>query len=228
MPPGWWEAVSGGWASAVVRDVWCQALSLSRPPVPLGGHPGFRDPCFPGTVGVGVETQHRPRSVPSCEPSLRAVGVAGGCPRGGALRRCEGRLTSGALPPLAAHPQGGLSRSATHMRWARVCGRGGPALSLWLACPTGGCLPRGSWEAVLGKWPSTVVRGVLRQALSPPRPWGGHPGFRNPCFPGAVGVGVGTHHRPHSVRSCELSLRAVGVAGGRPGGGVSCAVVRGV
>ena len=32
------------------------------------------------------------------------------------------------------------------------------------------------------------------------------------------GLGVGTRHLPHSVRSCELVLRAVVAAGGRPGG----------
>ena len=35
---------------------------------------------------------------------------------------------------------------------------------------------------------------------------------------GAGGVGVGTRHQPHSARSCELALRAVGAARGRPGG----------
>ena len=56
------------------------------------------------------------------------------------------------------------------------------------------------------------------------RPWGGQlgpVGVRGvgAVGVGAVGVGVGTHHRPHSVRSCEPALRAVGVAGGRPRGG---------
>ena len=32
------------------------------------------------------------------------------------------------------------------------------------------------------------------------------------------GAGVGTRHHPHSTRSCELALRAVGAARGRPGG----------
>ena len=41
-------------------------------------------------------------------------------------------------------------------------------------------------------------------------------------------MGVGTQHRPHSLCSCKPSLRAVGVAGGRPLGGVPFAVVRGV
>ena len=49
--------------------------------------------------------------------------------------------------------------------------------------------------------------------------WGGRPRLCDPCVPGAVGVGVGTHYRSRSVRSCESLLRAVGVAGGRPRGG---------
>ena len=73
-----------------------------------------------------------------------------------------------------------------------------------------------------GGWPATVVRGVRCQALFLPRPpvlWGGQPRFRNPCVPGAVDAGVGTQHRPHSVRPWGPALLAVGVAEGRPGGG---------
>ena len=33
---------------------------------------------------------------------------------------------------------------------------------------------------------------------------------------------MGTRHQPHSARSSELALRAVGAARGRPGGGASC------
>ena len=56
----------------------------------------------------------------------------------------------------------------------------------------------------------------------PPRPpvlWGGQPGFRDPCVPGAVGAGVGTQHRPHSVRPGGPALLAVGVAEGHLRGG---------
>ena len=70
--------------------------------------------------------------------------------------------------------------------------------------------------------PSAAARGIWCPALSLPRPlalWGGQPGFHNPCIPGAVGVGVGTQHRSHSVRPCEPSLGAVGMAEGRPQGG---------
>ena len=44
--------------------------------------------------------------------------------------------------------------------------------------------------------------------------WAARP--RCPHFLGVGGVGVGTQHWPHSVRSCRLALRAVRVAGGRP------------
>ena len=69
---------------------------------------------------------------------------------------------------------------------------------------------------------STVVRGAWCQALSLPWPpvlWSGQPGFRVPRVPGAVGAGVGTQHRPHSVRPCGPALLAVGVAEGPPRGG---------
>ena len=151
-------------------------------------------------------------------------GVGGrASPGGGAFHPCEGRLRSGAVPPPTARPLGGLLGSATHVLWARVCGCGGPPPSPWPACPFGGCVPRGWWKAVPGGgWPATVVRGVWYQAPFLPRPpvlWSGQPGFRDPCVPGAVGAGVGTQHRPHSVRPCGPALLAVGVAEGRPRGG---------
>ena len=59
---------------------------------------------------------------------LGVVGAAVGRPRGGAFDRCVGRLGSCAPPPPTARPLGGLSGSAL---WARACGCGGPALSLW-------------------------------------------------------------------------------------------------
>ena len=74
-----------GWPATIVRGVWCQALSLPRPPVLWSGQPGFRDPCVPGAVGAGVGTQHWPHSVRPCGPALLAVGVAEGRPQGGCL-----------------------------------------------------------------------------------------------------------------------------------------------
>ena len=84
VPRGWWGGrPRGGWPATVVRGVWCQALSLPRPPVLWSGQPGFCDPCVPGAVGAGVGTQHRPGGVRPCGPASLAVGVAEGRPRGG-------------------------------------------------------------------------------------------------------------------------------------------------
>ena len=122
-----------GWPSAVVEGFWCQALSLSRPPVPGGGRPGPAARVSRARVVWAWGAQHWPHSVRSCEPALPAVGVAGGL----RLRGC--------LVPWrpAAPPRGGLSGPAAHVLWARVCRRGGPGLCLWLACPAGGCVTPG-------------------------------------------------------------------------------------
>ena len=53
-------------------------------------------------------------------------------------------------------------------------------------------------------------------------PLGGLPGPPTHWLWVRGGAGVGTHHQPHRARSCELALRAVGAARGRPGGGASC------
>ena len=152
--------------------------------------------------------------------SLR--GLRKGVPRGGAFHHCEGRLRSGAVPPPTARPLGELLGSATHVLWARVCGCGGPTLSPWPACLWGLRAVGVVGGHHRGGRPATVVRGVWCQALSLPRPpvlWSGQPGFRDPCVPAAVGAGVGTQHRPHSVGPCGLALLAVGVAEGCPRGG---------
>ena len=47
-------------------------------------------------------------------------------------------------------------------------------------------------------------------------------GARYPLAVGWGGVGVGTRHRPHSARPCELALRAVDAAPWRPGAGAFC------
>ena len=202
-----------GVPSTVVRGVWSQRC-------PFPGHPSS------GAGSQGSVTRvSRVRSVRAWGPSTgpTACALAGlhcslwgwrkGVPGGGAFHHCGGRLTSGAVPTPTARPLGGLLGSATHVLWARVCGCGGPTLSPWLACPVGAAC-RGGGE---GPSPGGVAchrcEGVWCQALSLPRPpvlWSGRPGFRDPCVPGAVGAGVGTQHRPHSVRPCGPALLAVG------------------
>ena len=140
---------------------------------------------------------------------------------GGAFHRCEGRLKSGTVPPPTARPRGGCWGPPT-----TCCGRGCVDVgaqhcplglhALWglHAAGVAGGRPRG------GR-PATVVRGAWCQAVSLPRPpilWSGQPGFRVPCVPGAVGAGVGTQHRPHSVRPCGRRCSLWGWRKGVPGG----------
>ena len=204
---------------------------------PLRGASSVRrcpSPCGPssGAGGRGLATRvSRVRSVRAWKPGTgpTACALAGrrcwlwgwrrGVPGGGAFRRCEGRLRSGAPPPrVPAYSAGCWGPLPTCCRvWVW-----GPN-TLPLACtPCGGCVPRGWWGAVPGgAWPATVVRGVWCQALSLPGSpvfWGGQPGYRNLCVPGAVGVGVGTQHRFHSMRPCGPALLAVRMAEGRPRG----------
>ena len=79
-----------------------------------------------------------------------------------------------------------------------------------------------------GGAPLAWVSGVQGLGALPPpttRPFGRAAGAHYPLAVGAGVAGVGTRHRPLSVRSCELALRAVGAARGCPGGGASCRCV---
>ena len=209
---------------------------------PLSGAPGVRRCPSPGRLSSGAGSQgsasrvSRVRSVrawgPNTGPTVCALagrrcslwGWRKGVPRGGAFHCCEGRLVSGAVPPPAARPLERAARVPRPVCPARGrCGRGDPAPArqrapLRAGVARCGCGGRASPVGV----PSTIVRGAWCQALSLPRPpvlWSGQPGFRVSCVPGAVGTGVGTQHRPHSVRPCGLALLAVWVAEGRPRGG---------
>ena len=163
---GWWGLPRGGWPATVVRGVWCQALSLPRPPVLWGGQPRFRDPFVPV------------RSLrvwgPITGPTARALagwrclpwGWRKGVPGGGAVHRCEGRLGSGAPPPPAAPPLGGLPGPTTHWLWvqggAGVGTRHQPHSSR-------SCVLWGRHEGARGGAPPAWVWGTRGRALSQPR-----------------------------------------------------------
>ena len=207
--------------------------SFPRSPVPAVGQPGT------------VVRISRARVVwlwgPATGPTASALaswrcalwGWWEGIPGGDASRHCEGSLGSGAGPPSAARPKGGQSGSAAHVLWARVCGRGGPALSLWRACPARGCVLRGWREAVLeGGSPLRVLWGVWCQALSltrPPVPGGGQPGFVDRVF--RAQVVWAWPPSSSGPTGCALASRPCALCGWRegvPGGGVPRVVVRGV
>ena len=158
-----------------------------------------RSLALSGVLGGGaVRSRFPPTWLGAVRPPWGgSVGVAEGRPRGGCLPPLRGASEFRRSPSPDCPPTG----RAVGVRYPRAVGAG---VSVWgpntvpLACkPCGGCVPPGWWGAVPrgGGWPATVVRGVWCQALSLPRPpvlWGGQPGFRDPCVPGAVGAGVGT------------------------------------
>ena len=184
---------------------------------PLGGLPGPTTHWLWVRGGAGVGTRHQPDSARSCVLALRTVGAARGRPGGAPpawVWGVRGRAISHPrLPALWAGCRGPLPTG---------CGCGG--VRAWgpvtnptaraLACCGGGMrVPRGGASCL----------GVGRPgpgALPPPtaRPLGGLPGPTTHWLWVRGGARMGTRHQPHSARSCELALRAVGTARGRPGG----------
>ena len=214
----WWKGVpGGGWPATVVRGVWCQALSLPRPPVLWAGCQGpLPTGCGCGG-GAGVGTHHQPHRARSCELALRAVGAARGRPGGGASCLGVGRLVSGAVPPPSARPLGGLPGPTTDWLWVR----GGAGMGTRHQPHSArSCVLWGRHEGARGGASCLGVGRPGSGALPAPtaRPLGGLPGPTTHGLWVRGGAGVGTRHRPHSARSCQLALRAVGAARGRPGG----------
>ena len=223
-PWGWRKGVPGGGAFHHCEG---RLVSGAVPPPAAGLLERAARVPRPVCPGCGRCGRGDPAPAPRRAPLRAGVARRGGGGRaspGGAFHRCEGRLVSGAVPPTAARP---LERAARVPRpvcpgcgW---CRRGDLApvsqrAPLWAGVARCGSGRRASPGGML----STVVRGARCQALSLPWPsvlWSGQPGFRVPCVPGAVGAGVGTQHRPHSVRPCGPALPAVGVAEERPRGG---------
>ena len=140
----------GGWPATVLRGVWCQALSLPRPPIFWGGQPGFGDPCVPVRLVRAWGPSTRPTACALAGRGCALWGWRKSVPGGGAFPRCGGRLRSGAPPPPAARPPGGLSGSTTHVLWERVCECGSPALIPGLACPVGAACRGGGGGPSLG------------------------------------------------------------------------------
>ena len=209
VPPG------GACCLAVGRP----GLGALPPPTarPLGGLPGPTTYWLWVRGGAGVGTRHQPHSARSCELALRDVGAARGRPGGAPpawLWGVWGRaLSNHRLPALCAGCRGPLPTG---------CGCGG--VRAWgpvtnptaraLACCGGGTRVPGGGASCLG------VGRLGSGALPPPtaRPLGRQPGPTTHWLWVRGGAGVGTRHQPHSARSCELTLRAVGAARVCPGG----------
>ena len=167
-------------------------------------------------------TSHHPHSARSCEPALRPVGAARGRPWGAAPLAwpwgVQGWALSLARPPvLGACGRGPLPTSC----WRGRRGRGDPSSTPQRALLRAGfarCWGGTGAPRVGRLLPLCGASGVGRSP-TPDRPSLRRAAVaRYPLAVGAGAVGVGTPHQPDCARSCELSLRAVGAARGRPGG----------
>ena len=193
---------------------------------PLGGLPGLIIHWLSVRGGAGVGTRHKLHSARSFGLAFRAVGAARGRPGKGASCLGVGRPGSGALPPPTARPLGGLPGPITHWLWVRGGAGVGTRHKLHSARSFGLAFRAvGAAGGRPGKGASCLGVGrPVSGALPPPtaRPLGGLPGPTTHWLWVRGGAGVGTRHQPHSARSFELALRAVGTARGCPGGGASC------
>ena len=163
-PWGWRKGVPGG--GAFHR---CEGRAVSGAVPPLAAHPLERAAARvprPVCPGCGRCGHVDPAAVPQRAPLRAGVARCGGggraSPGGGAFHRCEGRLMSGAVPPLAARP---LERAARVPRpvcpGCGRCGRVDPAPAPQRA-PLRAGVARcgGGGRASPGGVPSTVVRGA--------------------------------------------------------------------
>ena len=178
---------------------------------PWGGLPGPTTDWLWMRGGAGVGTRHQPHSARSCVLLGRHEGARGGRPLPGCGASGVGRSPSpdcphsgraaGAHHPLAVGA-GGCGRgdpSPTPQRASACCGGG-------MKVPGGGVPCLGVGRPGSGALPAPTARTL-----------GGLPGPTTHWLLVRGGAGVGTRHQPRSARSCELALRAVGAARGRPG-----------
>ena len=222
---GWWEGVPGG--GAFHR---CEGRLVSGAVPPPAARPPERAARVPRPACPGRGQCGRVDPAPAPQRAPLRAGVA----------RCGGggRASPGGVPTTVVRgawcqalslPRPLVLRSVQR-GFCDPCVPGAVDAGVWTQHPPRSVRPCGPALLAVGVAeghprggvPSTVVRGAWCQALSLPRPLvlrSVQPGFRDPCVPGAVGAGVWTQHRPHSVRPCGPALLAVGVAEGRPRGG---------
>ena len=216
MPPvGAAPGRRGGAPLAWVWGVRGWALSHPRPLVRSGVRPGPTTHWLwvRGVRAWGPVTNPAARTLACCLCALwgRHEGAWGGrlLPACGASG--VGRSPSPDQPTLRACGWGPLPTGCG----CGGCGRRDPSPTPQRALLRAGFARCGGGMRVPGGGASCL--GVGRPgscALPPPtsRPFGRAAGAHYPLAVGARGAGVGTRHLPHSARSCELALRAVGAA----------------
>ena len=203
----------------------CGASGVGRSPTP--DRPSFRACCrgqLPTGCGCGGcgradSSPHPPRALlpagfPRCGGGTRA-------PREGRLSPGCGTCGVGRSPNPDRSSFGACCRGPLPTGCGfGDCGRGDPSPAPPRALLRAGFARcRGGTRAAGGGASCLRVGRLGSGALPAPtaRPLGRAAGAHYPLGVGAGGVGVGTRHQPHSARSCELALPAVGAARGRPG-----------
>ena len=199
----------------------------SRGPFGLlgGGRPGPVSPylawgCAPPLGWVrawGPVTNPTARALASwpCALAWRAVGAARGRPGGCLLPGCgaPGPRRS-PTPDHSSFQACGRGPLPTGCGCGR-CGRGDPSPTPQRALLQAGFVRCGGGMKVPGGGASCLGVGLLGTGALPPptsRPLGRQAGAHYPVAVNAGAAGVGTCQQPHSARSCELALRAVGAA----------------
>ena len=204
---------------------WCGASGLGRSPSP--DRPSFGT-CGRGPPATGCGCGGCGRGDPSPTPQ-RALLRAGFARCGGGTRAPWG---GGLWPGCAAS---GIRRSPGPDRPSfgacgrgpipTDCGRGGcgcgdPSPTPQHALLRAGFARRGGSTRAPGRGASGLgAEHPGSGALPAPtaRPLGRAAGANHPLAVGTGDAGVGTCHQPHSARSCEPALRAVGAERGRRG-----------
>ena len=111
------------------------------------------------------------------------------------------RRAAGAHYPLAVGAGGAGLGTRQQPHSARSCELALRAVEVARGCLGGGASCLGVGRPGFGALPPPT-----------PLPFGRAAGEQYPLAVGAGDAGVGTRHQPHSARSCELALRAVGAA----------------
>ena len=177
-------------------------------------------PLAVGAEGAGVGTRHQPHRARAFASGLCALWGRHEAAQGGAPLAWASRIERSPTPHCPSFGACGRGQPPSDCGCGGG-GRGDPSptpqralLRAGLARCGGGMRAPGGGASCLG------VGRPGSGALPPPttQPFGRAAGAHYPLAVGAGGAGVATRHQPHSARSCELALRAVGAARERTGG----------
>ena len=198
-----------------------RALSQPRLPALLAG---CRGPLLTGcgcggVLAWGPVFSFTARALASwlCALWGRHEGARGGCLLPGCGASGVGRSPTPDSPPSGQAAEAHYPPAAG----ARGCGRGDPSPAPQRALLRAGFARCGGGTRAPGEGAPCLGAGRSGSGALPPltaRPLGGLPGPTTHWLWVRGGAGEGTPHQPHSARSFELALRAVGAARGRPGG----------